>query len=352
MTTTTLVPVAPRRPWKATQAELIPIFGALVVAAIADYAVVTLTPMKGKIAYVLLFFIFGAGFQMALKYRAYGRRAAIDSLAGSVAIAGAVMAFAPVISILTTAIIKGHKGLSFGFFTHDMSVTNYQSPLNQGGVFQAIVGTLYLILLATMISLPLSLLTALYLTEIKGKAAGFIQFLIQAMSGIPSVVAGIFIYSAFLLTTSLRGSTIMGALALAILMIPTVTRTAQEVLLLVPQDLREAGLALGATQWKTVATIVVPAARNGLITAVILGIARIAGETAPLLFTIGVASKANWNPFFGGQSSLPIYIWGGLGDGSQTGIDRAWAAILVLLIIVLTLFVVARIFGTRKVKTK
>ena len=350
--TTIQAPVAPRKPWKATRLELIPIFGALVLAAIADYAVVAFTPMKGKIAYVLLFFIFGAGFQMALKYRAYGRRAAIDSLAGSVAISGAVLAFAPVVSILATAIIKGHKGLSFGFFTHDMSVTNYQSPLNQGGVFQAIVGTLYLILLATMISLPLSLLTALYLTEIKGKAAGFIQFLIQAMSGIPSVVAGIFIYSAFLLTTSLRGSTIMGALALAILMIPTVTRTSQEVLLLVPQDLREAGQALGATQWTTVATIVVPAARNGLITAVILGIARIAGETAPLLFTIGVASKANWNPFFGGQASLPIYIWGGLGDGSQTGIDRAWAAILVLLIIVLTLFVIARIFGTRKVKTK
>jgi phosphate transport system permease protein len=97
---------------------------------------------------------------------------------------------------------------------------------------------------------------------------------------------------------------------------------------------------------------VVPAARNGLITAVILGIARIAGETAPLLFTIGVSNRVNWNPFVGGQASLPIYIWGGLGDGSQTGIDRAWSAILVLLIIVLTLFVIARVFGTRKVKTK
>jgi phosphate transport system permease protein len=195
-------------------------------------------------------------------------------------------------------------------------------------------------------------LTALYLTEIRGKASGFIQFLVQAMSGIPSVVAGIFIYSALLLTTSLRGSTIMAALALAILMIPTVTRTAQEVLLLVPQDLREAGLALGATQWKTVATIVVPAARNGLITAVILGVARIAGETAPLLFTLGVSNKINWNPFSGGQSALPYYVWSGLGDGTELGIDRAWSGILVLLMLVLTLFVVARVFGTRKVKIK
>ncbi len=349
MATTT---VAPRKPWKATKADLIPVFGLLILAAILDYVVVAITPMKGKLAYAFLFFIFGAGLQMALKWKKLGRRAAVDSLAGSVAITGAALAFIPVASLLETAIVKGAKGLYPGFFFHDMSVANYQSPLNQGGVVQAIIGTLYLILLATAISLPLSLLTALYLTEIKGKASGFIQFLVQAMSGIPSVVAGIFIYSALLLTTSLRGSTIMAALALAILMIPTVTRTAQEVLLLVPGDLREAGLALGATQWKTVATIVVPAARNGLITAVILGIARIAGETAPLLFTLGVSNKINWNPFSGGQAALPYYVWSGLGDGTELGIDRAWSGILVLLILVLTLFVVARVFGTRKVKIK
>jgi phosphate transport system permease protein len=352
MTTSSISPVTPRQPWKATKADLIPVFSALVLAAVLDFAVVAVTPMKGKLAYAFLFFIFGAGFQMALKWRNLGRRAAIDSLAGSVAITGAVLAFVPVLSLLETAIVKGFKGLYPGFFFHDMSVANYQSPLNQGGVIQAIVGTLYLIVLATLISLPLSILTALYLTEIKGKASGFIQFLVQAMSGIPSVVAGIFIYSALLLTTSLRGSTIMASLALAILMIPTVTRTAQEVLLLVPQDLREAGLALGATQWKTVATIVVPAARNGLITAVILGVARIAGETAPLLFTLGVSNKINWNPFFGGQAALPYYVWSGLGDGTELGIDRAWSGILVLLILVLTLFVIARVFGTRKVKTK
>lgn len=350
--TTTIAPVTPRQPWKATRADLIPVFGALVLAAVVDYLVVAVTPMKGKLAYAFLFFIFGAGFQMALKWQKLGRRAAVDSLAGSIAISGAFLAFIPVASLLETAIVRGFKGLYPGFFIHDMSVANYQSPLNQGGVLPAIVGTLYLIVIATIISLPLSILTALYLTEIKGKASGFIQFLVQAMSGIPSVVAGIFIYSALLLTTSLRGSTIIGALALTILMIPTVTRTAQEVLLLVPQDLREAGLALGATQWKTVATIVVPAARNGLITAVILGIARIAGETAPLLFTLGVSNKVNLNPFSGGQGSLPIYIWNGLGDGSQAGIDRAWSAILVLLMIVLILFVIARFFGTQKVKTK
>ena len=169
-------------------------------------------------------------------------------------------------------------------------------------------------------------------------------------TGQPINIAGVFIYAAILLTTHLRGSTFIGALPLAILMIPTVTRTAQEVLNLVPNELREAGLALGATQWRTVMTIVIPAARSGLITATILGIARIAGETAPLLFTLGTTDKVNWNPFVGGQNALPYYVWSGLRDGTEGGIQRAWSAILVLLILVIALFTTARIFGSRKAK--
>ena len=273
-----------------------------------------------------------------------------DLLAYLVITAGFALVMAPVVSLLATAFIKGGKGLRPHIFTQTMAATSYSDPLSKGGLLHAIIGTLYLIIIATIISLPLSILTALYLTEIKGRAAGFIQFLVQAMSGVPSVVAGVFIYAALLLTTHLRGSTFIGALPLAILMIPTVTRTAQEVLNLVPSELREAGLALGATQWRTVMTIVVPAARSGLITAVILGIARIAGETAPLLFTLGTTDKVNWNPFTGGQNALPYYVWSGLRDGTEGGMQRAWSAILVLLILVLALFTTARIFGDRKAK--
>ena len=134
------------------------------------------------------------------------------------------------------------------------------------------------------------------------------------------------------------------------LMIPTVTRTSQEVLLLVPNDLREAGLAMGATQWKTVSTIVIPAARNGLLTATILGVARIAGETAPLIFTIGGSDRLNWNPFVNYQGAIPFYVWKGLLLGTPESIQRAWTGILVLLILVLSLFLMARLFGSRKVK--
>jgi len=273
-----------------------------------------------------------------------------DLFAAVIILAGFLLALAPLISILSTTVIKGAAGLKPQIFTHTMAAASYSDPLSKGGLLHAIIGTMYLILIATIISLPLSVLTALYLTEIKGRASNLIQFLVQAMSGVPSVVAGVFIYAAILLTTHLRGSTFIGALPLAILMIPTVTRTAQEVLNLVPNELREAGLALGATQWRTVMTIVVPAARSGLITATILGIARIAGETAPLLFTLGTTDKVNWNPFVGGQNALPYYVWSGLRDGTEGGIQRAWTAILVLLILVIALFTTARIFGSRKAK--
>jgi phosphate transport system permease protein len=252
------------------------------------------------------------------------------------------MVMMAVASILWSVISRGFSGLNVAYFTETMRNASMFDPIGMGGIAHAIFGTLFLIAIAIFISVPMGILTALYLTEIKGKAAGFIEFLVQAMSGVPSVVAGLFIYAAIILNTPLRPSAFLGGLALTILMVPTVTRTAQEVLNLVPQDLREAGLAMGATQWKTVALVVVPAARSGLITAVILGIARIAGETAPLLFTVGTFDAFNFNPVVGQNSALPVIIWSGLNGGSAESIQRAWSAILILLIVVLVIFVSAR----------
>jgi phosphate transport system permease protein len=169
------------------------------------------------------------------------------------------------------------------------------------------------------------------------------------MSGVPSIVAGLFILSAVLYPITKAYSGLMGSLALTILMIPTVARTSQEVLKLIPNDLREAGVALGGTQWRTVAMIVVPAARSGLVTAVILGIARIAGETAPILLLTGGGDKVNPNAFNGPIGSLPYYIWKSFAAGSPEAITRAWAGLLVLMVLVLILFTLARLLGTRKV---
>jgi phosphate transport system permease protein len=222
-------------------------------------------------------------------------------------------------------------------------------PIIVGGVLHAITGTVTLVVLALIMSVPIGILTALYLTEIQGRFSGPIRFLVQAMSGVPSIVAGLFILSSILYPITKSYSALMGALALTILMIPTVARTSEEVLLLIPNDLREAGTALGGTQWRTVAMIVLPAARSGLMTAVILGIARIAGETAPILLLTGGGDKVNPNAFSGSVGSLPYYIWKSFNAGTPESLTRAWAGLLVLMILILILFSAARALSARKV---
>jgi phosphate transport system permease protein len=345
MTTTQ---VKPQRPWKATKRDIATTSGVLISSALLSYLLVLLTGLKGKIGFIAGFILISTFLQVVVGVRKFGRKALGDNIASSLIYVGASLVFLPVFSILFMAIKQGVGGLHASLFTETMFNASFMDPVDKGGLLHALVGTLYLIFIAMVISVPMGILTALYLTEIKGPAAGFIQFIVQAMSGVPSVVAGLFIFTSVILITPVKTSGFTGALALAVLMIPTVTRTSQEVLLLVPHDLREAGLALGATQWKTVATIVVPAARNGLITATILGIARIAGETAPLIFTIGGADKLNLNPFKDYQSALPFYVWKGLTLGTPESLQRAWTGILILLILVLSLFITARTLGGKK----
>jgi phosphate transport system permease protein len=322
----------------------------VLISALTSVLIVAITPMKGKLAYFALFFIAWFIVDSIFIIRKKGAKGVRDGLAEKITLLGAVIVSMAVFSILWATLSRGLKGFNFAFFTENMRQASLFDPIGKGGILHAILGTLMLIAIAIIVSVPMGILTALYLTEIKGKAAGLIQFLVQAMSGVPSVVAGLFIYAAIILNTPLRSSAFLGGLALTILMVPTVTRTAQEVLNLVPRDLREAGLAMGATQWKTVALVVVPAARSGLITATILGVARIAGETAPLLFTVGVFDSYNFNPFKGDQGTIPTVVWAGLLGGTPESIQRAWSAILVLLIVVLIMFVLARAFGAKSPK--
>ena len=305
--------------------------------------------MKGKLAYAFVFFVAYGLFTSTFSFINRGPQAAKDSFVSTVVSLGAVLTVIPIASILFTVIQKGVPGLHFGILSNDMSMATSTDPIATGGVLHAVTGTLTLVFLALIMSVPIGILTALYLTEIKGRLAGPIRFLVQAMSGVPSIVAGLFILSAVLYPITKGFSALMGALSLAILMIPTVARTSEEVLLLIPNDLREAGTALGGTQWRTVAMIVLPAARSGLMTAVILGVARIAGETAPILLLTGGGDKVNPNPFDGSVGSLPYYIWKAFNAGSPEAITRAWAGLLVLMILVLILFVTARALSTRKI---
>ena len=339
----------PTKPWRMTPKAMVPNILAGFTVVIGSWLLIEMTGLSGKLGAFAAASLLSIVSLSLVAGAQRGTQAAKNAAVGTLVAVGSILALLPVASILGTVLVKGVKGIYVGFFTNDMSLASVNDPLDKGGILHAIIGTLLLILFAMLISVPLGILTALYLTEIKGPGSRFIRFLVQAMSGVPSIVAGLFIYSAFISGTGRGFSGFMGSLALSILMLPTVARTAEEVLLLIPSDLREAGLALGATQWRTVAMVVVPAAKSGLITAVILGIARIAGETAPLLFTTGGGDTVNGNPFDGVMGSIPFAIWKALIAGSEQSNARAWASILVLLIIVMVLFFTARRLGKRKI---
>jgi phosphate transport system permease protein len=276
--------------------------------------------------------------------------AAKDSLLSSFAFLAMTITLIPIVSIVSTVFIKGYKGIHFGMFTNDMTKASVNDPVTSGGLLHALVGTIIMVGVALIVSFPIGLLTALYLTEIRGNLARPIKFLVQAMSGVPSIVAGLFILSILVIPVTQELNGLMGSLALSILMIPTIARTAEEMLLLIPNELREAGVALGATQWRTVSGVVVPAAKSGLVTAVILGIARIIGETAPILLVSGGADALNFNPTSGPMGSLPFYIWKAfLTGGTEEAYARAWGGMLILLVLIMVLFGLARYLSGRKV---
>ena len=228
------------------------------------------------------------------------------------------------------------------------AVTKY---LTSGGILHAILGTTVIVFVASLISIPLGILAALYVTEVRGRLTPYVRFFVQAMSGVPSIVAGLFVYAALVVSGIVQFSGLAGAIALSILMLPTVARTAEEVLLLVPDDLRSAALALGATQRKVIRMVVLPSSGAGLVTASILGIARVTGETAPLLFTAFGSTAVNVNPFTDPMAALPIYIFTQLLLGTDNDVARAWFACMVLMIMVGLLFTIARLaVGRRALK--
>lgn len=341
---------SPAKPWKPTFAERAGSLSVGLLAAIASLTVVALTPMKGLLPSFILFIIFAVAIGYAKGLIGRGSPTAKNNAVGIILGIGTLIALLPIASILHTVISRGYKGIHWGLWTNDMSQATAIDPITNGGLLHAIVGTMIMVLIALVISLPLGILTAVYLTEIKGGFARPIKFLVQAMSGVPSIVAGLFIMSAVVYPITKSFTGLMGALALSILMIPTIARTAEEVLLLIPNDLREAGVALGGTQWRTVAMVVIPAARSGLITAMILGIARVAGETAPILLLTGGGDSLNVNPTAGPMGSLPFYVWKSFFFGTEEATTRGWAGLLVLLSLVLLLFFVARTLSSRKVR--
>ena len=279
-----------------------------------------------------------------------GDEVATDRVVAVAVLVGALAASAVLFSLVIYVVVKGVAALRPSFFIEDMATTG---PLNPGGgARHAIIGTLQQCGIAAVVAVPVAMLSAIYLNEIKGRLSTVVRFLVDAMSGVPSIVAGMFVYAFWVVGLGRGPSGFAGSMALVILMLPTVTRTSEEVLRTIPDSLREASLALGAPQWRTVLRVVLPTARSGLITAILLGTARIVGETAPMLLTAKGAPSTNLDPLNGQQSDLPLFIFALLKQPNENQLNRAYSGALVLLILVAVLFAAARLAGSDRRRTR
>jgi phosphate transport system permease protein len=274
-----------------------------------------------------------------------GKRKATDRLVTTLVTSAFGLALLPLVSILWIVISKGSKVLSTEFFTYSMR--NVVGP--GGGIYHALIGTLLITGAAAVISIPIGLFTSIYLVEYgqQNSLARWIRFLVDVMTGIPSIVAGLFAYALFALIfgDGIRLG-IGGSVALSVLMIPVVVRSCEEMLKLVPNELREAAYALGVPKWRTVAKVVLPTALAGIVTGITLAIARVIGETAPLLIIAGTTDSVNMDLFHDRMATLPVFAYSSISSpGFPPGpsIDRAWGAALVLLLIVMLLNLIARL---------
>ncbi len=275
-----------------------------------------------------------------------------DRIAETIITAGAVLVGTVLVSAVVFVVVRGHEPLMhLNFFTDDMAGVAPKDPFDKGGVLHGIVGSLIEVGIALVITLPLGIGTAVFMTEVGGRFARIVRTVVEAMTALPSIVAGLFIYTVFIVTLGYPRSGLAAGLAISVMMLPIIARAADVVLRVVPGGLREASLALGASRWRTVWHVVLPTARPGLATACILGIARGIGETSPVLLTSGNAQFLVTNPTDGVMNSLPLFVYSLVRSGEPHAIARAFAGATVLLMVVLVLFVVARLLA-RPPRTK
>ena len=274
-------------------------------------------------------------------------RAATDRLMTTLVWAALAIALVPLVSLLWKVVGKGAPQVNARFLTYSM-----RNIIGEpGGIYHALIGTLLITLTAAVISVPIGLLAAVYLVEYGGKSriASAVRFLVDVMTGIPSIVAGLFAYALFTLIFGPGPQMgFGGGVALSLLMIPIVVRSAEEMLKLVPNDLREAAYALGVPKWRTIVKVVIPTAIAGIITGVTLAVARVIGETAPLLIIAGATTSMNTNLFNGQMSSLPVFIYCSYtqpGPNPDILQNMAWGAAFVLIIVVMVLNLIARVAG-------
>ncbi|WP_378147538.1 phosphate ABC transporter permease PstA [Cnuibacter sp. UC19_7] len=352
----TLIPVrvedepAPRRrPGGATADGVFNVLGALAGgAALATLLFGWFAPLTGLIGWVVVAYLSFLAIYALLVSFTSTREEVFDRLVTALLFSAGILLIAALAFVFLFALFRGKDALlHLNFFFQTMEKAGPLDPLDVGGIAHAIVGTLIQIGIALAITIPLGVTTAVFLNEIGGRFARFVRTISDAMTALPSIVAGLFVYAAIITLITHQRSGFAASIAITVMMLPIVIRASDVVLRLVPGNLREASYALGTTRWRTVWHVVLPTSRSGLVTAIILGTARGIGETSPVLLTSGVTAVMNVNPFSGPMISLPLQVFDFVKSPEPAMIARGFGTAAVLILLVLTLFVIARVIGGR-----
>lgn len=304
-----------------------------------------LLPFTGLLGFVVCWYAVFLVLYAVITMHQYGRKSVADRLAGVLAHSAGALVVGTLAVVLGYIVFRGVRAIRWNFFFENMSETGPLDPLTKGGALHAVAGSLLQLGLAVTFSVPLGIATALFLVEVKGRGARLVRLLVDTMSALPSVVAGLFILATVILTLGFQKSGFAASLAITVMMLPIVIRAAEVVLRLVPGGLREAAYALGATQWQVVRRVVLPTARSGLATGVVLAMARGVGETAPVLLTAGFTRELNLDPTSGPMINLPLYIWNYVRFPQPNMVARAFASAFTLAVLVVVLFTIARMLG-------
>jgi phosphate transport system permease protein len=342
------VPVHARRMLSRSTAEQrFELIGCWVAAlALAWLVCGRLMPWDGPLVFAAVTIVLGIVLLAVITAIDAGWPEVVDRIVTTVITLAAAVVGLALVSTVLFIFVKGYKPLlHLNTFFDDMAGVGPRDPLGKGGVAHAIVGSLIEVGIAIVVAIPLGIGTAIYMTEIGGRFARVVRTIVEAMTALPSIVAGLFIYTTLIVGLGVPRSGLAAAMALGVMMLPIIARASDVVLRVVPGSLREASLALGASRWRTVWHIVLPTARPGLATAVILGVARGIGETSPVLLTSGAASFMVTNPTDGVMNSLPLFIFSTVRSGEPIYIERAYGAAAILLAVVLVLFVTARVLA-------
>jgi phosphate transport system permease protein len=328
------------------------------VSAISSFAVVwvlfyQLTLLSGVFGFLVCWYVCFIAMSWLATAQVIDPSVATDRVVTTLVASAAGLMIGALMYVVVWVVIHGIGHFNVGFLFRSMAdfqPADGEKIFNQVGVGHAIVGTLEEVGFAALVGVPLAVLTAVFLNEVGGWGTRFVRTVVTAMSGIPSIIAGLFVYALLIEPHVLGYSGLAASISLFVLLLPSVTRTAEEVLRVVPGGLREASLALGASEWRTVRSVVLPTARSGLITAMVLGVAIISGETAPLIYTAFGNNNMNVNLFHGPQGTLTLILWQNIFAAQKVVVQLAFTSAFVLLTLVLILFVVARLLGRRSTR--